>query len=832
MSAIAARRAAALKAAQSSASLSTSNSAAPSPSPSAAVVKATSSHEEPESSSEISEVEVDSPLPLRASPPSAKRRKIQQSNAQARYFATTSTSSPAPAPAPAPSTQTKLKHSKRQSKNRQRKPSPSAPTEFEEPTSIVADVDVDSSATGSDDVLSEDEGYEEEARDDVEEGRAQWTVPSTSVESTPGPSRIRNGLGTNGNVTVSENSSTFVPQQGVNTHTVSEKEIHAAGVQDKYSGSGVIVSIGSDESLLVAGTYILTPLSGALEIASTSLSADGSSHPIFAPTSHPIPAISVSGQRSIEPIYALEKLKLPKGFKKAGSLFLLRGNRCGVDGLRYGAVPGFANIWLEEEGSWGLRGVHPVIGSFSTPVYPHVTQPSWNAALSGLPSSTSTAVQDLPDVEEGYEDAQKPFVGLVKGTKRSGKSTFARTVMNRLLGIYERVAWLECDLGQGEFGCGGVVGLWVLDRPVIGPSFTHPLVPHRAHYLGTYTPLTCPDEYIVSIRHLIEHYKYDLQYPTFPSSSSGKISETIPLVVNTQGWVKGLGEELLSSIEGMAEPTHIYSFESAEEETYHGPGWTTSPTWQNAQLPFDGSYSYPAEGSSNAVSVKRFKLDPAPVSPLQARYTAADLRVLSTISYFHSTLSSSGTRWDFTGPLLAQSPWEVEYGAGKAIERVYMIGEGSEGIIGSDLPLALNGSVVALLEYTEQPIEDQDQDQEGLYVQARPPPSHESVNCLGLALIRAIVPSPSTSSSGLEGRMHLLTPLQPAVLGRCRAIVRNGAIELPNPGMMDWRTPISQEGMTGIGKTWDQVPFFDVSGVEVVGGERRRFRKNIMRKGM
>jgi hypothetical protein len=59
---------------------------------------------------------------------------------------------------------------------------------------------------------------------------------------------------------------------------------------------------------------------------------------------------------------------------------------------------------------------------------------------------------------------------LVKGPKRSGKSTFARATLNNLLNRYEKVAWLECDLGQGEFSPGGVVGLWTIDAPILGMS--------------------------------------------------------------------------------------------------------------------------------------------------------------------------------------------------------------------------------------------------------------------------------------------------------------------------------------------------------------------------
>ena len=42
--------------------------------------------------------------------------------------------------------------------------------------------------------------------------------------------------------------------------------------------------------------------------------------------------------------------------------------------------------------------------------------------------------------------------------------------MNNLLIRYETVAWLECDLGQGEFSPGGIVGLWLVRQPILGMS--------------------------------------------------------------------------------------------------------------------------------------------------------------------------------------------------------------------------------------------------------------------------------------------------------------------------------------------------------------------------
>lgn len=82
------------------------------------------------------------------------------------------------------------------------------------------------------------------------------------------------------------------------------------------------------------------------------------------------------------------------------------------------------------------------------------------------PESWDTALATLRSDEEATDE--EVVVALVKGPKRSGKSTFARAALNTLLSRYDRVAWLECDLGQGEFGCGGVVGLWIVDKPQLG----------------------------------------------------------------------------------------------------------------------------------------------------------------------------------------------------------------------------------------------------------------------------------------------------------------------------------------------------------------------------
>ncbi|OCF57102.1 hypothetical protein L486_05961 [Kwoniella mangroviensis CBS 10435] len=788
MSALAARRAAALLASQNPTS---SFSKAPSPQPSVA--------SSPSPQILESDSDEDGSTPPPPPPATNKKRKLRKSS---------------PPPAITPPTRyhndtfptTMILKPEIVKSNRKRRFSPSAPAE--EPD-VVSEDGSDTSVGDSDADLAE------EGMNDVDEGRAQWSVPITSVDSTPGPSRnkpkpvIQDSTGV-------DNTSKFAALENVNIYKVSKDDLRLAGLKDDYAGDGMIISLAKEETLIIAGTYTLTLLSGSISISSCTLQCDGTSYPVFAPISHPIPVISpVSAKKNQSVVPWLSQLKLPKGFRKAQTLFLIRENNCGIDGLRYGAVPGFAHIWLEEIGSWGLKGVHPVIGSFSTPIYPHTTPPTWSEALSSLSSND--------------EASERPIVGLIKGPKRSGKSTFGRAVLNNLLEKYERVAWLECDLGQGEFSAGGIVGLWVLDKQVFGPSFTHPSVSYRAHYLGTYTPLTCPDKYITSLKHLLEIYKFDIQHSLSASTSTftNKINDQVPLVVNTQGWVKGLGEELLQSIEGMSEPTHIYSFSSPyeEEQQYTSTnGWTNSPVYPTSLLP--DPYS------DEKVQIKQIILESAPITPLQARFSAADLRVLSILSYFYSSISPEGIKkWDFAKPLTYLNPWEVEYGTdtkNKAINRIYMIGEGSEGVLSEDLNIALNGSIVALIEFinTVSMIEDGDEDQ--VYLQGRSLPELDSMNFLGLGLIRYIQPSSLTL---LDGKIHLLTPLSAEVLGRCKGLIKNGAIELPTPGMLGWSKSNSNSSTQGEGEE-GQIPFFDKSGIEVVGGERRRWRKNIMRKGM
>ncbi|MCO5573839.1 hypothetical protein L7F22_027614 [Adiantum nelumboides] len=59
-------------------------------------------------------------------------------------------------------------------------------------------------------------------------------------------------------------------------------------------------------------------------------------------------------------------------------------------------------------------------------------------------------------------------ISLICGGKNTGKSTFARYLINSLLDRYGRVGFLDTDVGQPEFTPSGCLSLHVLDKPIIG----------------------------------------------------------------------------------------------------------------------------------------------------------------------------------------------------------------------------------------------------------------------------------------------------------------------------------------------------------------------------
>jgi len=350
-----------------------------------------------------------------------------------------------------------------------------------------------------------------------------------------------------------------------------------------------------------------------------------------------------------------------------------------------------------------------------------------------------------------------------------------------------------------------------------GPPFTHPTLPYLAHYIGATTPRSSPSHYLSTIQSLLESYRLDLQTPDVTSEISGhdaRISDTIPLVINTMGWHKGLGGDLTQKIQDMAEPTDIYEIEAPAFDT----PWTALP---------------PRNTSSMMPAAKVHLLQAILPSVLSTNYTAADHRSLSILSYLHANFPSSppsnelaqvtATTWDTSLPLCARPPYKID--CAKTFDKVILTGAGMEDIVPSEIRLVLNTAIVGLV--TCEPGTLDVGDPSGMvsdggslmpYSQGFPVPSPATSRCHGIALIR--------STSSTSSHIHVLTPLPWHLLARSRVIMK-GEMELPVWGMLDWRG--DGEDVAGVEK--GKVPYLQWGKGEGIGGERRRVRRNLMRRG-
>ena len=339
---------------------------------------------------------------------------------------------------------------------------------------------------------------------------------------------------------------------------------------------------------------------------------------------------------------------------------------------------------------------------------------------------------------------------------------------------------------------------------VPGPPWTHPSLPNVAHYIGSTTPKSSPSNYLSAIQALIQAYREEFQAHVVDNTDldDPRVADVIPLVVNTMGWTKGLGADLMSKIEDLIEPTHIVEVAAAQE--LGQPPSVHTQTRHRARI-------YVVESMSSS-----------------DKYSPADYRHLSTMSYFHAIfpIPSPGPRkqisaasWN-TWPLCSQPPYEVDWAV--ALDKVTVTGTGSEDVVPAEILRVLNGAVVGLVE-----CEPGTLDLEGTalqselhipYMQGSPCPAPSSSTCHGLALIRSV--------SSLSTHLHVLTPVPPYFFSKCRVLVK-GELELPMWGMLDHRG----NGGDVAGIQEGKVPFLQWDKGDGVGAERRRVRRNLMRRG-
>lgn len=238
---------------------------------------------------------------------------------------------------------------------------------------------------------------------------------------------------------------------------------------------------------------------------------------------------------------------------------------------------------------------------------------------------------------------------MICGPKGSGKSTFGRMLVNAIITRSastshirsntqtDGVAFLDLDPGQPEFSPPGELSLIHLRSCNFGPPFTHPAIAAdngdrlvRAHHYGALSPKNDPEYYIKCARDLFDRYQELLV--RFPSC---------PLVVNSAGWVQGAGLEVLLEIIKLRRISDIVYTST------RGPREVVESLAEAAGQVHVPMHYLNSQGSEIATR------------------TAADFRVMQTLSYFHLDGFEAGNlRWN-PNPISEKIPLVVHWAGDK-----------------------------------------------------------------------------------------------------------------------------------------------------------------------
>jgi polynucleotide 5'-hydroxyl-kinase GRC3/NOL9 len=165
-----------------------------------------------------------------------------------------------------------------------------------------------------------------------------------------------------------------------------------------------------------------------------------------------------------------------------------------------------------------------------------------------------------------------------------------------------------------------------------------------------------------------------------------------------------------------------------------------------------------------------------------------------------------------------------------------LTGSGSEDVVENEIGRVLNGALVGFVSCEPGMVEQGASTPAGIpYTRHQAPPSPTSSKCVGIALIRGVSPPKTNDQTQVRTFLHMLTPLPHRLLASARVLVK-GEMELPVWGMLDFRNFNKGDGTHSgdvAGVEWDKVPFLQWGKAPegVMGAEKRRVRRNLMRRG-
>ncbi|KAL4705584.1 hypothetical protein ACJJTC_006912 [Scirpophaga incertulas] len=341
--------------------------------------------------------------------------------------------------------------------------------------------------------------------------------------------------------------------------------------------------------------------------------------------------------------------------------------------------------------------------------------------------------------------------GIICGGKGVGKSTFLRYCVNSLLSRGP-VLLIDLDPGQAEFTIAGNISATVVDKPLIGPSYTHLMTPNLMLNLGMINTMDNPRRYAAAVDEIITY------------CSNQERLKSMPWIVNTMGMTNAMGLKFITMIILRTRPTFLFEIDSKNPKkkfemhlkpevirTLYQNDYKNAAMFANVTCTKDFDYRYIiADHVDNPVK-KNYSL------------AARDERYFNVLSYFADLLIKNNK-----DELLSVVPYEVK------LDDLYI---GLNVKIDKDaVPKVINGKIVALCELAT------DTEDKVFSLKNKP------LKCHGMGLIRGV---------DLERRMvYVITPIDAYKLYLVNTLVyadwmpemRGAEKHLPNGITIPYRT--------------------------------------------
>ncbi|KAJ3371388.1 Polynucleotide 5'-hydroxyl-kinase nol9 [Allomyces arbusculus] len=657
--------------------------------------------------------------------------------------------------------------------------------------------------------------------------------------------------------------------------TVSLEEANVVGDEEV-----TLIGFKHKETFVFQGHALIAAVAGSFSVANFLMAAHPawlSLHPCFGPSAYSLPVIqaidyAIPYPADLRAPFRSSRVQnVPLKTSKLGKKVQRLARKLASKGV-YDAILAVVDF------SWaGFNVIHPIAAEFQ------VFEPrdkDKRAALAGAPQVTAHTLIPVPRVypilhpspqamtvyapaswQSAFQAVFLAFsafkhvdmlnlafypTAMAIGAKGHGKSTLNRMLVNVLLSTFSQVAFLDMDPGQAEFTEPGVLGLTVVDFPVLGPGYLYrPARPLLAEqFLGAVTPQACPDIYLQHVRTLVAAYR------AYAAEAWAKERRVVPLVVNTLGWVRGFGFELLKEALAEVAPTHVLHLVGAADRDQIPVHELLEP-WLSVAAAASAGASVPdgdvassspvptedgggenedamvivdedQDGDDVDVEDSTASPPPAAVVPfvpqvidvasitmsLRPRLNASDLRIFAqSVALCSRTASLEVPRRAWLDPTPLTSPKYPTYAI--SLSKLVVATPYHE-IATADLLYALNGSLVGLGVVTDPAIASP------AHAGFQHVPFMPDHHYVGFGIVRAI-----GAGNGAERDVYVLTSVDAARLDHVDLLIR-GDMDVSN-WLVTWGLPF-------VSATKPPGPYLTYAQGEGVGAVATRLRRGMARK--